>query len=404
MDKFYTNFFLHGSTLYVRSIENGIQKKNKYKIQPSLFVECEEDSEYKSIYGKNLSEIVFGTCKDAKSFIKEYKDSSFKVYGYPKFQYTAINELFPAPIEGLSFDSSKIKVCYIDIETRVENEDGLYGFPNVDTVDFEINLITLYMNDKQCITYGTKPFGGTEELIYPYEYCKDEEEMLRKFIAKFREYDFEILTDWNGVSFDLPYLYNRIEKVLGKDTFKQVSPWERVDTREVCDKYGKTVMEVDIKGISHIDYMLLYKKFKAGNKESYKLDFIASEELKETKLEFEGSFREFYEDNWDKFVLYNQIDVRLLKKMDDKLKLMFLMQTVSYIAKTNYEDTFFNTRVWDVLIANYLQNNRQYCLTNFDNTGAEGYEGAYVQDTKAGFYEWGVSFDCLLYTSDAADE
>ena len=56
-----------------------------------------------------------------------------------------------------------------------------------------------------------------------------------------------------------------------------------------------------------------------------------------------------------KFVEYNIIDVELVDRMEDKMKLIELAITMAYDAKVNYNDVFFQVRMWDAIIYNYLK-------------------------------------------------
>ena len=58
---------------------------------------------------------------------------------------------------------------------------------------------------------------------------------------------------------------------------------------------------------------------------------------------------------WQKFVEYNIIDVELVDRMEDKMKLIELAITMAYDAKVNYHDVFYQVRMWDAIIYNYLK-------------------------------------------------
>ena len=52
---------------------------------------------------------------------------------------------------------------------------------------------------------------------------------------------------------------------------------------------------------------------------SYRLDEIGEFEVGEKKVEYEGTLNDLYENDIDKFVQYNLQDVKLVKRIDDKL-------------------------------------------------------------------------------------
>ena len=127
-------------------------------------------------------------------------------------------------------------------------------------------------------------------------------------------------------------------------------------TREI-QMHGRTQIACELAGISVIDYLDLYKKFTYTNQESYRLDHIAFVELGQRKLDHSefDTFKDFYTQNWQKFIEYNIIDVELVDRLEDKMKLIELALTMAYDAKVNYNDVFFQVRTWDAIIYNYLK-------------------------------------------------
>ena len=78
-----------------------------------------------------------------------------------------------------------------------------------------------------------------------------------------------------------------------------------------------------------LDYLDLYKKFTYTNQESYRLDHIAFVELGSKKLDHSefDTFKEFYTNDWKKFVEYNIHDVRLVDQLEDKMKLRWILHS-----------------------------------------------------------------------------
>ena len=111
-------------------------------------------------------------------------------------------------------------------------------------------------------------------------------------------------------------------------------------------------------GISVLDYLELYQWYAPGGKnvENYRLDTVANVELGESKLSYDeyDSLHQLYRLDHQKFIEYNIKDVHLVLKLEDKLKLVELALTLAYDTKTNYDDVFAQTRMWDALIYNYL--------------------------------------------------
>ena len=151
-----------------------------------------------------------------------------------------------------------------------------------------------------------------------------------------------------------------------------------------------------LQGISILDYLQLYKKYSFKNPENYRLDTVANDELGERKLDHTqyDTFKEFYTKDWDTFVEYNKIDVELVDRIEDKIKLIELAITLAYDAKVNYEDVFFQVRMWDTIIYNYLR--KRGIVVPEKERGIvknDKYAGAYVKEPIPGVYDWVVSFD-----------
>ena len=182
---------------------------------------------------------------------------------------------------------------------------------------------------------------------------------------------------------------------MGEKYAKRMSPWGIVRRNEIKIA-GRDNIAYDLAGISVIDYLDLYKKSPATpNQESFRLDHIALMELGQQKLDHSeyDTFREFYTKNWQKFVDYNIVDVELVDRLEDKLKLIDLCCTRAYDAKINFTDVAFQVRTWDAIIYNYLKKKNIVIPQKDRNSKDAKYAGAYVKEPKPGKYDWVVSFD-----------
>ena len=204
----------------------------------------------------------------------------------------------------------------------------------------------------------------------------------------------EVVTGWNSELYDMPYLVRRIDRILGEKLMKRLSPWGLVTERETI-VMGRKQISYDVGGITQLDYLNLYKKFTYKAQESYRLDYIASVELGQKKLDHSefDTFKDFYTKGWQKFVEYNIIDVELVDRMEDKMKLIELAITMAYDAKVNYNDVFYQVRMWDAIIYNYLKK-RNIVIPPKERSDKDAkYAGAYVKEPIPGKYDWVVSFD-----------
>jgi DNA polymerase elongation subunit (family B) len=392
--RFYTNIQLIGNKFLVRAYENGQRVMFKEEYSPTLFVKSNIESEYKTLDGEYVKPIQPGSVKDCKEFYKKYDDiENFKIYGNEKYLYQYISDKYAE--DEIKFDISKIKLITIDIETSSEN-----GFPDVESCSEEILLITIQdYATKQIITWGVRPFNNTQSNV-TYKECSSEHHLLTSFLGWWTQNTPDIITGWNCNFYDIPYICGRLYKVLGEKQLKQLSPWGLVRETETYNN-GRKIISYIIGGISQLDYLELYKKFTYKAQESYRLDYIAEVELGQKKLdhsEFE-TFKEFYTKDWQKFTSYNIVDVELVDRLEEKMKLIELALTMAYDAKVNYDDVFSQVRMWDSIIYNYLKKQNIVIPPNEDSTRGE-YAGAYVKEPIPGVYDWIVSLDLTsLYPS-----
>lgn len=390
--KFYTNVHLHKNEFLIRGYESGEKTQYTVPCEPWLFVNSRPaGEEYKTLEGKTVYKKVFDSVYDARNYLKENSGvHGINIYGMTNWIYPFINDHFDGSIE---YDPNLISVTTIDIETDSEG-----GFPDIATADKQLTAITVRQGDKS-VVMGYFDYTPESDNV-TYLKCKDETDLLNKFIAVWRSKQFnpDIVTGWNVEFFDMPYLINRIKRIIGPETAKKLSPWGILSEREV-EINGRMHTIPIIVGITILDYLQLYRKFSFTMQESYKLDHIANVVLGEKKLDYQelgfDNLNDFYKGDFRNYINYNIRDVDLVYRMDDKLKFIEQVYALAYDAKVNYLDTFTSVRMWDVIIHNYLIS-QNIVVPMFDpgeREGQEGIEGAYVKEPLVGMHEWVVSFD-----------
>jgi DNA polymerase elongation subunit (family B) len=388
--RFYTNVQMVGDNFLVRGYEDGRHFATREKFYPTLFVDSKKKTKYKTLTGEYVEAIEPGTVRESREFIKRYDGvENFHVYGNERFIYQYISEKYPE--KELKFDIEKIKLVTLDIEVKSEK-----GFPDVESAAEEILLISIQdYTTKEIITWGLGPFNNKQKNV-TYKSFRTEYELLSNFINwwMIEENTPEVITGWNSKLYDIPYMCRRIDRILGEKLMKRMSPWGLItENRTVI--MGREQISYDIGGVSQLDYLDLYKKFTYKAQESYRLDYIASVELGQKKLDHSefDTFKDFYTNGWQKFVEYNIIDVELVDRMESKMKLIELALTMAYEAKVNYEDVFYQVRMWDTIIYNYLKNRNIVIPPKNRSQKNEKYAGAYVKEPIPGKYDWVVSFD-----------
>ncbi len=387
--KFYKNVEQVGNRILIRAHENGTDVQYREDFKPSLFVSSKKDvTDYKSLDGRPLRRVMPGRISDCRQFVQQYADvEEFEIHGNTRYLYQYINDKYPG--DEVKFDSSLIRVFTVDIETGAEN-----GFPNIESADQEILLISLHDSFTNRITvWGSKAFPNKDKQV-DYIHCDDEIKLLHSFLGWWQENIPDVITGWNVQLFDIPYICRRMTRMIGDKYTRMLSPWKMVSDREIYIK-GRKQIAYDITGVSCLDYLELYRKFTYTNQESYRLDHIAFVELEQKKLDHSefDTFKEFYTNDWHKFVEYNIHDVRLVDRLDDKMKLLELAFTMAYDAKVNYEDVYSQVRMWDNIIFIYLDKQKIAIPPKQKSFKDSQYAGAYVKEPVPGMYDWVVSFD-----------
>ena len=386
--KFYTNVEQAGNRLLVRGYEGGSPFSYRVPYNPTLYVASKNYSDWKTLEGDCVEPLKLGSINDAKEFVKKYREvDDFDIYGNTRYLYQYIVDEHPE--DEIRYDTSKIRIFNIDIETAAEN-----GFPDIESADQEILAISIKDSyTGRIVVFGARPFDNTDSEV-DYMHFRTEESMMSAFLQYWNENYPDVITGWNVQLFDIPYIARRVTRILGEKAAKSLSPWKLISSREIYIK-GRKQIAYDLPGISTLDYLELYRKFTYTNQESYRLDHICLVELGERKLDHSeyDTFREFYENNWQKFIEYNIHDVRLVDKLDDKMKLHDLAFTMAYDAKLNYEDVFSQVRMWDNYIYCELNKRKIAIPPKRDALKDAKYAGAYVKEPKAGRYDWVVNFD-----------
>ena len=384
---FYTNVQLVGDNLLYLGYEDGRRIQRKFKFSPTLFVVTKKQTKFKTLDGRYAKPVRFESVREARQFVEKYKEvPNFEVHGYDRYLYQFISKEFPDEVD---YDFKGMNIMSLDIEVACEN-----GFPNVRECAEEMLSITVQdYQTRKLKVFGTRPYKNTRKDV-EFILCDGEQHLLRCFLDYWIQNFPDILTGWNVDGYDVPYICGRLERLFGEKEMKLMSPWGIVKREEIEVK-GREQIFYRMLGINVIDYLDLYKKFTYTNQESYRLDHIAFVELGQRKVdhnEFEN-FKDFYTKDWQKFIDYNIVDVELVSRLEEKMKLIELAVALAYDAKVNMQDVYYQVRMWDTLIYNFLKKKGIVVPPGKRSDKEDKYAGAYVKEPIAGKYNWVVSFD-----------
>jgi DNA polymerase elongation subunit (family B) len=355
----------------------------KVEWQNQAYIECDDSqSSHTGLNGESLRKIA------------NWKPENNKLH----FHDMPAHQKFLVEKYGINDEPSTThREIFFDIETEwgdALTEEYIKSAPKKVTsiawYDKQVDEWGILILDKKSQLNRTK--ARNKEIIP----CATEDELLMKFLEKFREIDPDIIVGWNSDYFDVPYLYYRMCNVLGQDVARYLSPIGYVrETPWYKDQY------IQIAGVESLDYMRLHKKFSWADEPSFKLDAIGEKYVGVNKIEYEGNLDDLFEADIHKFIQYNFVDVEILKLLDEKLEYLSLVKNLSHKGKHNYSEVYANTKTQDGAISAYLLSQKIVPPAKERNPlSKKNYAGGYLFCPKAGIYNYVFDEDLTsLYPS-----
>lgn len=301
------------------------------------------------------------------------------------------------------------------------------GFPKPDKALEEICLMQVFDNKLNTVfVFGVKPWYYQDNYKFDYTvkyiHCKNEADILEKYLTVFKKIDPLLIYAWNGSGFDFPYIFNRL-KNNNMDT-DRLSNYGSTNLRyiEYIDSY-------DLQANGHIYYDLLdvYKKFTYGDQASYSLDYTAelllgkrkvqhteykvfddfftgnysipinpTEEQKNSKIykaALKGDTEEVKKLAYSEFVYYGVIDTHLIKEIDNLKNFSTLLTMISEKMGIVLPDSLGTVRPWARYIANKALKNNRIMPKDKYSDGDTSIKGGYVAEPIKGKHHWVMSSD-----------
>ena len=309
-------------------VERDNNGKRQYKEYPTNYVLYYPDNKgkHRSIYGNPVSR--FSTRK-RQEFEKERRIHSGK-----KLFESDVPVVFRCLSENyLGIDAPKLHTCFFDIEVDFDPEKGFS--PTSDPFN-PVTAISCYLDWlDQCITLVIAPkhmsSETAQEITSGFENTMlftNEKEMFDVFFQLIE--DADVLTGWNSEGYDIPYMVNRVTRVMSKDDTRKFCLMGQLPKAREYERFGKSETTYDLVGRIHLDYLQLYKKYNYESRHSYKLDSIGEMEVGENKTQYEGTLDQLYNKDFKKFIEYNRQDTMLLVKIHNKLKFLELANQLAH--------------------------------------------------------------------------
>jgi len=309
-------------------VERDKDGKRQYKEYPTnyIFYYPDHKGKYRSIYGDPVNR--FSTRK-RQEFEKEKRIHSGK-----KLFESDVPVVFRCLSENyLKAEPPKLHTCFFDIEVDFDPEKGFS--PTSDPFN-PVTAISLYLDWQDtlvtlCIAPKHMSRETAQEICNEFENCMlftNEKDMFDVFFQLIE--DADVMTGWNSEGYDIPYMVNRVTRVMSKDDTRKFCLMGQLPKAREYERFGKSETTYDLVGRIHMDYLQLYKKYNYESRHSYKLDAIGEMEVGENKTQYEGTLDQLYNKDFKKFLEYNRQDTMLLVKIHNKLKFLELANQLAH--------------------------------------------------------------------------
>ena len=383
-------------------VERDKNGKRQYKEFPTNYVFYYPDNKgkHRSIFNEPVSR--FST-RRRQEFEKERR-----IHNNKKLYESDVNVVFRCLSENyLGVDAPKLHTCFFDIEVDF---DPVKGFSPTSDPFNPVTAISLYLDwQDTLVTLCIPPKHMSDETAWEITrkfentlLFKSETEMFETFFQLIE--DADVLTGWNSEGYDIPYMVNRVTRVMSKDDTRKFCLMGQLPKPREYERFGKSETTYDLVGRIHMDYLQLYKKYNYESRHSYKLDFIGEMEVGENKTQYEGTLDQLYNKDWEKFLEYNRQDTMLLVKIHNKLKFLDLANALAHENTVLLPTVMGSVAMIEMAIMNEAHErglvvpDKKRKVENAEEVQQAA--GAFVATPKRGMHEWVGAVDInSLYPS-----
>lgn len=381
-----------------------------WKSHISYRVKYETDK--KDIYDNYVETRYYNSSFERKKRLEDIGNSLFIVECLrPEQEF--LQEAFYDVCLDQDFNKQTMRIHFIDIETEISDE-----FEKPTTARNRINMVTVY--DTQTEKYYTWSLSHAkinfkEEPLcnYPkekfvfFEFNDNEPKMLEHFLDWIEANYADTVVGWNIKAYDIPYIVRRIENVLGKNAASRLSPIGKYRIKEINHNNSRAdvgaEIEVDIAGLFIADDLVLYRdKFHIAGGPldgGHGLSNVGEHEGLGKKIQYEGTLKDLYIKDYQKFYEYNVRDVDLVVKIEDKCKLVNLARMVAGAGLCNYDTIYSSISYLIGSVTQFARSMMGRVFQSYLNSkkDPETYEGAYVFPPIPGVYRGGIA--CVDFNS-----
>jgi len=328
-----------------------------------------------------------------------------KIYTHSPYNISELRELFQRTYEAdVLFNlrymidnvdeviSTRLSVDIIDIETTMK-----YGGVDVSKAAEQITSISVYNNflsqrlGKEVfnvfvwhpsITREEKQVNENETRRINIHKCCNERSMLQRFLEYQKIVRADVWMAWN-MPFDFPYIIKRMQKHML--SYNELSPVGSVRIREKNDKSGNIIHIPFIHGVICFDSMYWLRRVKMNEFPSYALGAIAQAEVGQGKIQVDTPYQA-WQNSWQDAVEYNVQDVNLVRLIEEKRRLLEWINQIRLIAKVNFQDVVYFSRVLDIFIMRKFKTQYVFPSKPPYEERTQALKGGYVQETVVGIH------------------
>jgi len=319
-----------------------------------------------------------------------------KTERYDKYRIAQILEEAPKEITAPLWEYQSPKKYFVDIEVEITEEMAAA----LDTENAKNRILSIGIATDKCklILLGLDPltpeqqasiykklnsyFEKTgDEWSFKYKQFETEYDLVYTFFKDLAP-KMPLITGWNWLGYDWPYLLNRAKK-LGIDP-KIISPGGYL--------IGKEQLPVHL---LMVDYLEIYKKWDRviKIKESNRLDYVAGKAVGLKKIEYNGTLRDLYQSDFENFIYYNAVDCALVHYIDQKLKTMQTFFKIAQISGVEINRSL--SPVWSteiMMLRKFLERKQVFVSEKKDESHVK-FAGGYVKEPITGLHEWIACYD-----------
>ena len=393
----------HGNIVLLGFDTNGERKTYRFPWRSYVKYNVKYKTDEKDIYGNYVATKYFNSKWERDNYVKNA--AGLNVVECLKPEQEFLHYMFDENVLESDFNKQKLRIQSIDIETEISDQ-----FMPPSRAEHRINMITIFDDFSEkfytwSLEHAEVNFKEEPLKDYPkdkfvfFEFHNDESALLEHFIGWIEDNYPDVSYGWNIRAYDWPYIVRRIEEVLGKGAAQRLSPVGKYFIKQVNHDNARAdvaaEIEVDISGLFIADGLVLYRdKFGIGRPDGgFTLDNIGEHEGCGHKIHYDGTLKDLYLKDYQKFYEYNVRDVDLCKRIDDKCKMIQLARQITSFGLTGYGAiyssisyligsvlSFAKTQMNGKVFTSYLAEKRHF----------DSFEGAFVFPTQAGVYRGGT--------------